>query len=160
MNCDNPYKIEGYNLSWWQDYCGEKIIVIDEYDNNVPITQMLNFLDGYKLRLNVKGSHTYAAWEEVHITTNLRLEELHANAKPAHRKAFFRRISEIRDFWPKSAENSNTAPVPGFVSSTKNEFLVRSAPGNTILEQKPQINLRENNLWEELFSEDEKSESE
>ena len=93
------YRIQGTQLSWWQDYDGEKCICIDEYNNDVPIGEMLNLLDGYQLRLNVKGSHTYANWTKVYITTNLKLDELHANAKQAHRDALFRRITTIIDTW-------------------------------------------------------------
>lgn len=97
------YKIEGVNLAWWQDYDQEECILIDEYDNDLKITELLNILDGYQLRLNVKGSHTYANWNKVYITTNLKRNELHANAKPAHRAALFRRINNFIDLW----ENCN-----------------------------------------------------
>lgn len=98
------YKIEGNNLSWWQDYCGEKCILIDEYNNDIPITELLNLLDGYQLRLNVKGTHTYANWDKVYITTNLRKHEIHANAKRAHRKALFRRVSKWVDMWDEEVQ--------------------------------------------------------
>lgn len=93
------YKIEGCNLTWWQDYDQEDCILIDEYDNDLKITELLNLLDGYQLRLNVKGSHTYANWTKVYITTNLTRDQLHANAKPAHREALFRRITDFVDLW-------------------------------------------------------------
>lgn len=93
------YKIEGSKLAWWQDYDQEDCILIDEYDNDIKITELLNLLDGYQLRLNVKGSHTYANWSRVYITTNLTREQLHANAKPAHRDALFRRITNFVDLW-------------------------------------------------------------
>lgn len=93
------YRIQGSQLQWWQDYDGEKVICIDEYDNDVKITEMLNLLDGYQLRLNVKGGHTYANWNKVFITTNLKPEQIHANAKPAHRDALFRRITKINNYW-------------------------------------------------------------
>lgn len=93
------YRIQGTQLAWWQDYNGEKTICIDEYNNDVGITEMLNLLDGYQLRLNVKGSHTYANWNKVYITTNLKINELHVNAKESHRNALFRRITTIRSFW-------------------------------------------------------------
>lgn len=93
------YKIEGSNLNWWQDYDGEDSILIDEYDNDIRITELLNILDGYQLRLNQKGTHTYANWTKVFITTNLRADQLHAAAKPAHKDALFRRISHIVDLW-------------------------------------------------------------
>lgn len=93
------YRIQGSQLKWWQDYDGDECICIDEYSNDVKITEMLNFLDGYKLRLDVKGSHTYANWRKVYITTNLKPDELHKDAKPAHRDALFRRINKVVNFW-------------------------------------------------------------
>lgn len=102
---EDPYKITGSNLNWWQDYDGEGTLLIDDYNNDVGITTMLNLLDGYQLRLNVKGSHTYANWTKVYITTNLKKDELHPNAKPAHREALFRRINKIENLW-----NGNGVP--------------------------------------------------
>lgn len=93
------FKIQGSQLDWWQDYNQEQIICIDEYSNDLKITELLALLDGYQLRLNVKGSHTYANWNKVYITTNLREEEIHDGAKPAHRAALFRRITKIVSFW-------------------------------------------------------------
>ncbi len=90
------YKIQGSQLAWWQDYDGEKIICIDEYNNNIKIDELLAILDGYQLRLAIKGSHTYANWNKVFLTTNLTKDELHENAKDAHRAALFRRIDEFR----------------------------------------------------------------
>lgn len=88
----NIYKIQGKGLKWWDGYDGEDTLVIDEYDNDVPITELLGILDGYQLRLEIKGSFTYANWETVIITSNY--EKLHTNAKELHRKALKRRITE------------------------------------------------------------------
>ena len=96
------YMIKGKNLDWWQDYEGQNTVVIDEYSNNVSCDELLN-LTGKRylpLRLNVKGSHTYANWTRLIITTNLRREQLHSNALPEHRNAMFRRISTWVDLWP------------------------------------------------------------
>lgn len=98
------YRIQGTQLQWWQDYEQEDCICIDEYSNDVKITELLNILDGYQLRLNVKGSHTYANWNKVYITTNLRLEQIHKDAKPAHRNALFRRITKIDNRWEKKED--------------------------------------------------------
>lgn len=100
----NYYKIEGSNLQWFQDYELEKTLIIDEYNNDVGVTKMLNILDGYQLRLPVKGGHTYANWTKVIITTNLRPEELHSNAKQEHRAALFRRITTITNLFPNDGE--------------------------------------------------------
>lgn len=98
------YKIQGSQLAWWQDYEGEESIIIDEYSNDIKITELLAILDGYQLRLNIKGSHTYANWTKVYITTNLKPDELHKDAKPAHKDALFRRITKIENFWPCNEE--------------------------------------------------------
>ncbi len=90
------YMIQGGNLKWWNGYYGETTLIIDEYSNQIPITELLGILDGYQLRLPVKGGFTYANWSTVYITTNL--DSLHINAKPEHRDALCRRVSEIIDF--------------------------------------------------------------
>lgn len=89
----NLYKICGNDLNWWDGYEGEKTLLIDDYNNDVPITKMLNLLDGYQLRLPIKGGFTYANWDRIYITTNL--HELHCNAKHEHKKALQRRITTV-----------------------------------------------------------------
>nr|QXP07652.1 MAG: replication associated protein [Arizlama virus] len=98
------FKIEGSEMNWWDGYDADESIVIDEYDNDVICTRLLNLLDGYQLRLPVKGGFTYARWKKVYITTNLRKHELHAKAKKAHIDALFRRITRWTDLWPDDGE--------------------------------------------------------
>lgn len=98
-NARSDYKIQAGQLKWWQDYEGEEAILIDEYNNDMAITDLLCLLDGYQLRLDVKGTHTYANWNKVYITTNLTIDELHPHAKDAHRKALLRRITKIKNMW-------------------------------------------------------------
>lgn len=88
------YLIDGCSMQWFDGYEGQSILVIDEYSNDVKISRLLRLLDGHQLRLPVKGGHTYANWKTVVITTNLMKDEIHANAKPAHREALMRRIDE------------------------------------------------------------------
>lgn len=92
------YMITGDSLKWWDGYQGEKTLIIDEYNNDVPITKMLNLLDGYQLRLPIKGGFTYARWTQVYITSNLSPDEIHSNAKPKHRDALWRRIQKKTHF--------------------------------------------------------------
>ncbi len=97
-NNPDAFMINGDQLEWWDGYEGEKTLIIDEYNNDVNITKMLKILDGYQLRLSVKGSFTYARWNKVIITTNLQKDEIHPNAKAEHRRALFRRIDTIKVF--------------------------------------------------------------
>ncbi len=89
---DDTYKIQGNALKWWDGYDGEETIVIDEYDSQIPCTELLGILDGYQLRLPIKGSFTYANWKTVLITSNYK--RLHGSAKKMHRDALKRRITE------------------------------------------------------------------
>ncbi len=88
---NDVYKIQGKALQWWDGYDGEKTLLIDEYDNDIALTELLGILDGYQLRLPIKGSFTYANWTKVFITSNIK--KLHINAKPEHRQALKRRIN-------------------------------------------------------------------
>lgn len=111
MKTENIYKIEGDSLDWWDGYEGEKTILIDEYNNQLPITKLLNILDGYQLRLAVKGGFTYANWTKVFVTTNKVWDEWHQNAANVHRDALKRRITK----WTKLAKEgpiSNTSLGP------------------------------------------------
>ncbi len=89
---DDTYKIHGNSMQWWDGYEGEKTLVIDEYNNQIPCTELLGILDGYRLRLPIKGSFTYANWTRVVITSNYR--RLHASARKEHKRALKRRITE------------------------------------------------------------------
>jgi len=89
---DDTYKIQGSALKWWDGYDGEKTLVIDEYDNQINCTELLSILDGYQLRLAIKGGFTYANWNQVIITTNYK--ELHSRARGMHLLALERRITK------------------------------------------------------------------
>ena len=89
------YKIEGSEMEWWDGYEGEKTILIDEYDSQVSLPRLLNILDGYQLRLPIKGGFTYARWTKVIITSNIDPREWHPNAKPFHREALMRRLTKV-----------------------------------------------------------------
>ncbi len=89
---DDTYKIQGNALQWWDGYEGEKTLVIDEYDNQISCTELLGILDGYQLRLPIKGSFTYANWDNVIITSNYK--KLHEGAKKMHKNALKRRITK------------------------------------------------------------------
>ncbi len=93
---DDHYMIQGGHLKWWDGYNGEKTLIIDEYSNQISITELLGILDGYQLRLPVKGGFTYANWETVYITTNL--STLHPSARQEHIDALCRRVNTIVNF--------------------------------------------------------------
>ena len=101
------FKIEGSELKWWDGYEGQPNLIIDEYANDIKITKMLNILDGYQLRLPVKGSFTYAAWTKVFITSNLKPRQLHLNARVEHILALKRRITTVKNYFTEDEEDDD-----------------------------------------------------
>ncbi len=93
MEDSNAYKIQGCSMKWWDGYEGEETLIIDDYNDDLKITELLGILDGYQLRLAVKGGFTYANWNKIIITTNYR--SLHKRSRRQHRKALKRRITEV-----------------------------------------------------------------
>jgi len=90
MEMDDVYKHDG--MKWWDGYDGEDIILLDDFDKSAfdDRRYMLNILDGYRLRLEVKGGFTYAKWSQVYITTNWNPYEILCNDE-----AMSRRITEV-----------------------------------------------------------------
>ncbi len=63
---DNP---GGSNL-WWDGYNGEQTLIIDDFYGWIKWGYFLRVLDGYELRLPIKGSFTYTKWTRVIMTSN------------------------------------------------------------------------------------------
>lgn len=88
MEMDNVYKIDP-PYQWWDGYMGEDILLIDDFRiGNIPRGMLLNLLDGYRLRLETKGGHTWALWKEVYITTNFNPE--------CWEEAILRRVTSVK----------------------------------------------------------------
>ncbi len=88
---------EDMKKGWWPGYRGETTLVLDDWTpSSCSISTMLKLLDKYKCVLAVKGAHSWAAWTTVWITTNLVWPlEIYTGARPAHRAALFRRITQV-----------------------------------------------------------------
>lgn len=70
MEMDDVYKLDP-PYTWFDGYFGESILLIDDYKKGaINRGQLLNLCDGYKLRLETKGAHTWASWKTVYITSN------------------------------------------------------------------------------------------
>lgn len=55
---------------WFDGYVGQPVLLIDDFYGWIRHSQLLRILDGYNMRLPVKGSYTYAKWSKVYITSN------------------------------------------------------------------------------------------
>lgn len=58
------------NTIWWDGYEGQSTLIIDDFTGWIRYRLLLKILDGYQLRLSIKGGFTYARWTTVYITSN------------------------------------------------------------------------------------------
>ena len=95
----NVYKINCNELRWFDGYRGQKTLLLDEFKNQVTLTRLLDLLDGHQCRLEYKGGHTYALWDKIIITTNLRMCQVYPNISHDLRAPLLRRITNIIDLY-------------------------------------------------------------
>lgn len=83
-------------------YNGEDVLVFEEFHSyNVPISDMLSYLDIYPLRLPARYNDKVALFTKVYITSNIPLECQYVDIQrkaPEVWKAFLRRITKIVKF--------------------------------------------------------------
>lgn len=80
----------------FDSYKGQPVILFDEFRSSLPITDMLNYLDGYPLELPCRYSNKVACYDQVYIVSNIPLEAQYPNIQqeePETWQAFIRRIN-------------------------------------------------------------------
>jgi len=75
---------------WWDGYSGEEVLLLDDFDGDIPYREFLKVLDRYKYRVPVKGGYVGARWNKVFITTNKHPDTFY---KDENREALKRRIT-------------------------------------------------------------------
>jgi len=96
---DDLYKWDVCSPEWWDGYDGETTLLIDEFYGQLKPSRMLQLLDGYSLRLPIKGGFTYARWDTVYITSNSHPDSWYSDLVPdSVKSALHRRYSEIQEF--------------------------------------------------------------
>lgn len=110
---------------WFCGYEGEDVILIDDFYGWIPIGQLLNLLDVYPVRLQIKGGHTWAQWKQVYITSNVSPDDWYRDAttggliSAGQRSALQRRLGHVLHVntqWEppnehQSEEEEEVAPV-------------------------------------------------
>lgn len=92
---DRVFKLDQGDTVWFDGYAGEDTLLIDDFYGWIKWGMFLNILDGYPLRLPVKGSHTWANWTKVYITSNKSPETWYGRGYPPELR---RRIFRILEF--------------------------------------------------------------
>lgn len=98
----NVYSVTNYKHPF-DGYCGENVMLFDEFNSNFRIQDMNIYLDGYPLSLNARYSNKQACYERVFIVSNLDLWDQYTFERlnqPEVWAAFIRRIHKVIRFMP------------------------------------------------------------
>lgn len=82
-------------------YWGQDVLVFEEFNSQIAIEDMLNYLDIYPLYLPARYNDKVACYTKVYITSNLPLSEQYKDVqiyRPETWKAFLRRIHRIIEY--------------------------------------------------------------
>lgn len=101
---EEVYFCNDYGKGGFDNYCGQKILCMDEFRGQMPFALLMNYLDGYKVQIPCRYTNGVALWDEVHIFTVLPPERVYQNMVNEHRdldtvNQLFRRINIITYHW-------------------------------------------------------------
>lgn len=100
----NVFRVTDYTHPFDTYDAGQNILMLEEYNSSFRLQDVLNYLDGYPLKLPARYSDKIACYTRVYITTNTPLEKQYPNAQlesPETWKAFLRRINKVMYFKSK-----------------------------------------------------------
>lgn len=83
----------------FDSYAGEDVLVLEEFRSDLPIGNMLNYLDIYPVQLPACYNNRQACYNFVYIVSNWRLEDQYnhiQSEQPGTYQAFLRRIKKVR----------------------------------------------------------------
>lgn len=107
QNPDQVYLVSDYDNSMLDDYCGEKILFLDEFRGQIRYSKLLAMLQGYRQRFHARYANITGYWTEVHISSVMPPEMVYKNMVEEHReidtiKQLYRRIGTIVYHWHDS----------------------------------------------------------
>lgn len=82
-------------------YHGQPVLVFEEFHSQIPLPDMLNYLDCYPLMLPARYSDRVACYTTVYMTSNISLTEQYPLAQQVDHAtwaAFIRRITKVIEF--------------------------------------------------------------
>lgn len=90
----NIYAMAGFSPEWWDGYDGHKAVLLDDFYGEIKYERLLRVLDGYPLKLPIKGGYVDAMYERVYITSNVGIADWYKGR--AEVDALARRIHETQ----------------------------------------------------------------
>ena len=100
------YRVTNYRATRgisFDGYHGQDVLVFEEFSSQIPIEDMLNYLDIYPLHLPARYNDRVACYTKVYLTSNLPLEKQYRAEqwdRPETWRAFLRRIHNVIEYLP------------------------------------------------------------
>lgn len=91
---ENVYQVTDY-LHPFDNYEGEKIILFDEFRDDIECKEMLKYLDRYPVTLPCRYNNKWACYTEVFIVSNIAFPEIYKCVDIETLKAFRRRVHNV-----------------------------------------------------------------
>lgn len=82
-------------------YHGQSVLVFEEFHSQIPITDMLNFMDIYPIQLPARYNNRQACYTTIYITSNIPLEDQYPDIQRCQMetwRAFVRRIKGVYEY--------------------------------------------------------------
>ncbi len=76
----NVYRVTDYAHPF-DGYDGQDVILFDEFRSDLPVKDMLKYLDGYPLSLPCRYNNKTACYTKVYVISNIPFEEQYPNVK-------------------------------------------------------------------------------
>lgn len=93
----NVCKVSNYHNHPFDDYQGEKVLLFDEFRSQLPLSDMLQYLDGYPINLPARYGNRSALFETVYIVSNIPLNLQYLNIQNTDSNSFNALLRRITD---------------------------------------------------------------
>lgn len=78
------YRISNYRKEPWDEYRGQKKIIIDESRGQIGFSEMLNILDGHPMILGARYHNKILLADEIWVVSNRKFEHQYLREKENH----------------------------------------------------------------------------
>jgi len=98
-----PFYVKASYNQWWQNYRGEKTVIIDEYAGQWSLMYFLQVIDRYALNIEYKGGSTQLQADKFIITSNVDPQDWYRGANNEHQAAVARRLTKVVEIKSRNA---------------------------------------------------------
>lgn len=119
--CPDAYRKDP-TTNWWDGYCGQENVIVDEFEGAFPLSNLLRWIDKYPVVAQVKGGYVDLKFKKIYFTSNFPVSEWYPRASLAQKNALDRRITRVEHMtvrYDGNAVDNEPAVARDFVDLTQ-----------------------------------------